>query len=253
MQKWEEKKSGQELDSPSGSAVKNLPAMQERQETWVRKIPWRRAWQPLQYSCCGKPMDRGTWWAIVHGVSKSRTRLSDRAHTHRQEREHKHCWGRGGVRELRLFTWSTGVNKLCYLHTRKCLTAARMNNYVPRSGSISETERWSQSSISKNDSASWFHLYKVWKQANLIWDASCHHWRWRGGVGGGLTRKNSGRTWRLLRKFFLYVAAGCVGVCNLWKRIRLCSEDLYTFYMYIILKYLFLKMRNKPWEAGIYL
>ena len=141
MQKWEEKKSGQELDSPSGSAVKNLPAMQERQETWVRKIPWRRAWQPLQYSCCGKPMDRGTWWAIVHGVSKSRTRPSDRARTHRQEREHKHCWGRGGVRELRLFTWSTGVNKLCYLHTRKCLTAARMNNYMPRSGSISETER----------------------------------------------------------------------------------------------------------------
>ena len=22
---------------------------------------------PLQYSCLGSPMDRGTWWAIVHG------------------------------------------------------------------------------------------------------------------------------------------------------------------------------------------
>ena len=32
---------------------------------------------PLQYSCLGNPMDRGGWWAIVHRVTKSRTRLSD--------------------------------------------------------------------------------------------------------------------------------------------------------------------------------
>ena len=32
---------------------------------------------PLQYSCLENPMDRGAWWAAVHGVSKSRTRLSD--------------------------------------------------------------------------------------------------------------------------------------------------------------------------------
>ena len=31
---------------------------------------------PLQYSCLGNPMDRGGWWAIVHRVTKSRTRLS---------------------------------------------------------------------------------------------------------------------------------------------------------------------------------
>ena len=29
----------------------------------------------LQYSCLEKPMDRGDWWAAVHGVTKSRTRL----------------------------------------------------------------------------------------------------------------------------------------------------------------------------------
>ena len=28
---------------------------------------------PLQYSCLGNPMDRGAWWATVHGVAKSRT------------------------------------------------------------------------------------------------------------------------------------------------------------------------------------
>ena len=32
---------------------------------------------PLQYSCLENPMDGGAWWAAVHGVAKSRTRLSD--------------------------------------------------------------------------------------------------------------------------------------------------------------------------------
>ena len=30
---------------------------------------------PLQYSCLGSPLDRGAWWATVHGVAKSQ--LSD--------------------------------------------------------------------------------------------------------------------------------------------------------------------------------
>ena len=32
---------------------------------------------PLQYSCLENPMDGAAWWAAVHGVAKSRTRLSD--------------------------------------------------------------------------------------------------------------------------------------------------------------------------------
>ena len=32
---------------------------------------------PLQYSFLENPMDRGAWWATVHGVAKSQTRLSD--------------------------------------------------------------------------------------------------------------------------------------------------------------------------------
>ena len=42
-----------------------------------RKSPGEGNGNPLQYSCLGNPMDRGTWWATVHGVSKSQTRLSD--------------------------------------------------------------------------------------------------------------------------------------------------------------------------------
>ena len=28
---------------------------------------------PLEYSCLGNPMDRGVWWATVHGVTESDT------------------------------------------------------------------------------------------------------------------------------------------------------------------------------------
>ena len=45
---------------------------------------------PLQYSCLKNPMDRGAWWAAVHGVVKSRTRLSDFTltfHFHALEKE----------------------------------------------------------------------------------------------------------------------------------------------------------------------
>ena len=38
---------------------------------------------PLQYSCLENPMDRGAWWAAVHGVTKSWTRLSNFTFTFR--------------------------------------------------------------------------------------------------------------------------------------------------------------------------
>ena len=36
---------------------------------------------PLQYSCLKKLMDSGAWRAVVHGVAKSQTQLSDQAHS----------------------------------------------------------------------------------------------------------------------------------------------------------------------------
>ena len=36
---------------------------------------------PPQYSCLENPMDRGGWWATVHGAAKSWTQLSSSAHT----------------------------------------------------------------------------------------------------------------------------------------------------------------------------
>ena len=59
--------------------VKNPPAMRE---TWVQSLSWE---DPLKEGLAAHssvlawriPMDRGAWWAIVHGIAKSRTGLSD--------------------------------------------------------------------------------------------------------------------------------------------------------------------------------
>ena len=45
-------------------------------DPWVGKIPWRRAWQPTPVFLPGESQDRGAWWAMVHGLTKSQTWLS---------------------------------------------------------------------------------------------------------------------------------------------------------------------------------
>ena len=62
-----------------GSMVKNPPANAGDMGLipgWGRS-PGEGNGNPLQYSCLGNPMDKGAWWAIDHGLAKSRTRLSD--------------------------------------------------------------------------------------------------------------------------------------------------------------------------------
>ena len=54
-------------------------------DTWVPSLGWE---DPLEKGMATHssvlawkiPMDNGAWWVIVHGVAKSRTRLSDKAH-----------------------------------------------------------------------------------------------------------------------------------------------------------------------------
>ena len=54
---------------------------------WVRKIPWRRAWQPTPVFLPGES-HRGSWWATVRRVTKSRTRLKQLTHTHTHAHAH---------------------------------------------------------------------------------------------------------------------------------------------------------------------
>ena len=65
------------MASLGAQTVKNLPVTQDMQETQVQDPLEEEMTTPLQYSCLENPMDREAWWAIVHGVTKSRTWLSD--------------------------------------------------------------------------------------------------------------------------------------------------------------------------------
>ena len=62
---------------PGGSAVKNPPANAEDAGSipGSRRSPGEGNGSPLQYSCLGNPMDRGTWRVTVHVVTKSQTQL----------------------------------------------------------------------------------------------------------------------------------------------------------------------------------
>ena len=57
---------------PSGSVVKNLPALGTQVQSlgWEDRLEKGNGYQ-LQYSCLRNSMDRGAWWATVHGVSNS--------------------------------------------------------------------------------------------------------------------------------------------------------------------------------------
>ena len=67
--------------------VKNLPARVGGTRDTVLipesgRSPGVGNGNPLQYSCLENSMDRGAWWATVHGAAKSQTGLSTDTHTH---------------------------------------------------------------------------------------------------------------------------------------------------------------------------
>ena len=61
---------------PGGTVVKNPPTNAgDSRDTdslpGLERSPGGENGNPLQYSCLGNPMDRGAWWAKVHGVEKN--------------------------------------------------------------------------------------------------------------------------------------------------------------------------------------
>ena len=76
--KWSDFIVLQLLQFPGGSEGKESACNAEDLDSILRsKITWRRKWQPTPVFLPGLSMDRGAWWAIVHGVAKCRTHLSD--------------------------------------------------------------------------------------------------------------------------------------------------------------------------------
>ena len=66
-------------DSPGGSDGKASACNAGGPDSipGLGRFPGEGDGNPLQYSCLESPMDGGAWWATVHRVAKSRTRLSD--------------------------------------------------------------------------------------------------------------------------------------------------------------------------------
>ena len=76
------------LGFPGGTMVENLPANVANAEgvgsvPQPRRSPGEGNVNSLQHSCQENPMDSGTWWASVHGVTKSWTGLSMHTSTHK--------------------------------------------------------------------------------------------------------------------------------------------------------------------------
>ena len=76
------------VGSPCGASGKDSACQCRRHKKrgfnpWVGKIPWRKKMAiHASVSCLENSMDRGAWWATVHGVAKSQTRLSTYTHIH---------------------------------------------------------------------------------------------------------------------------------------------------------------------------
>ena len=91
---------------------------------------------PLQYSCLESPMDRRAWWATVHGVTKSRTRLSDQ-HFHWDMRNLQ-------VTGIEIRTWGFSHSLLLLLsrfsRVRVCATPWTAAHQAPPSRGFSRQE-----------------------------------------------------------------------------------------------------------------
>ena len=103
---------------PRGASGKE-PACQFRRpkkhkfDPWVGKISWRRACNPLLYSCLENPMARGAWLATVHRSQRVRHEWSDLARMHasavntRVEKRWKQEWAKG-----KILSWTLFINFL---------------------------------------------------------------------------------------------------------------------------------------------
>ena len=67
-----------QMGFPGGSVVKRLTANAGDKSLvpGLGRPPAEGNGNSLQYSCLGNSVDREAWWTMVHGVAKSRTRLS---------------------------------------------------------------------------------------------------------------------------------------------------------------------------------
>ena len=110
------------LGFPGGTSGKE-PSCQCRRskrrgfDSWVKKIPWRKVWQPIPLFLPGESHGQeepgrlqsmvsqrvGTWWATVHGVTNSWTRVKQLSMYARRHPDFSSCVILGGVSNYSFF------------------------------------------------------------------------------------------------------------------------------------------------------
>ena len=126
------------------SVVKNPSAMQKTQETQLPSLVWENPpvegnGNPLQYSCMEISIDRGAWWAIVHGVAKSQICLLILSTCflilkleHHAGMSHKGCWVTSSVKSQdgqmhQPFPWECHMHGCIFAHHLKQSHVCWMN------------------------------------------------------------------------------------------------------------------------------
>ena len=120
-------KSTKENASQVVLAIKNLPAnagdVKDKGSIPEQgRSPGEGNGKPLQYSCIENPMDRGAYWAIVHRVTKSRTRLKQLhmhacTHTHTHTHIQREQFAQRSRRDFQLFLILVQALIICSLLT----------------------------------------------------------------------------------------------------------------------------------------
>ena len=90
----------------------------------LRRFPGVRNGKLLQYSCLENSMDRGTWWATVHEVSKTQTWLSNWAYTH----THTHSYHRAFKKNVQLRQLTKKIHRWQMKKTLHIIIIRKMPN-----------------------------------------------------------------------------------------------------------------------------
>ena len=81
---------------------------------------------PLQYSCLENSLDRGAWWATVHGATKNWTQLSTHTQTHREKaKAMKERVGHSFIHSFKVLIITTGnknSQRRCFFWIVPCTT-----------------------------------------------------------------------------------------------------------------------------------